>query len=694
MNKRLSGHWIRADVVKSGLRVGIKHSDWRLSLWAAALLLRQKGPNQWRSVVQQITETICDCTDSTTRPGLYSALKPLCVALARHLSKKGVSKNTPSCRRILFRLLAVAIQSPKNKTCMVARHYGYITAKTNPPPRTLQECSVEFQTALRSSNWHRCCMWACLVDTLWPESGLESLWPHVLRGNKTAETKTMWELCHLVKADGRVLFPSLPLLVEACRPRQDSQNKNETDSASDDPKIPKQFEKFWASLFSKPVVPQVRKLVEWDRWLGIVCDCSTAAGRGHNTVNDLRRQNQCITDDLVAPDCVGFSRPSQVLHTWQVVDIAACDADVGALEDIVKNFYWNEERLYGQSGLTTLKRLRKSIQEDHKRSTIQAAPKMDQKDIDVLVRRARQTRTLTPAPKANVAKRKDLSRSSSSVSLYCTPRKSFVSHGGCVTSSSGGKAMLQLPGMHRDHSDGERNHGPPSIEGCRVARCQMTGPPTPGQFCPPSWIAVLDDGRSLWIKECSEMDATVAVYLDRAKTTLGLPSQGLRWWGGWLVGDDVGSGGPYREVERGHKKWKVVDPEATGLRAVEDALVDSLSIAKWTLFRALFNVLDKKNKLVWSESTGLLYSFGDCALCNDLGQQQQQDEKKQSVLTDILHEVEQESVDVSVDVTALRALLCGWQSKVFDVRAPPRPVAGMRSAQEMYNCLIGWQRHL
>lgn len=766
-SRRFDGHAIRMDVLISALRKGIRRGDHHLALWSGALLARG---GYWTFVVKHIFTALSEDSNCITEPMIRGRLEILGNQLLPHLNKKGFSKNTPAARRLLFDLLLEAVEATKSR--LVSNAIDFALQEISKDIKFLQQefethnitgiqdtVFHEFKLAYQESDRTKCLkytMLAVLLDSVSPGI-LERLWKYILKigpnlcvSHDPEQINRLWSASHAMKTEKDCLGnPTLALfesiLLRFFPPRGLQEHEPNDPSQRLTLHNRSQLTEFWNNMFECELKPNTRMIIPWEKWISIVLDCTTASGKGQNTLAELKKLYPDWPSEFEYPDHSGFVRVSHISHYYTI----GCALENQMLHDPfvdnVKSFYWDIERgrslaCFGQGVLNANREHIKSalvgvlfhdvfipetITETSQTPRTQRASRSPRISRSRTPKPKNQTRTpRTPKTPRTPIRRPDALESVSGI------RKSRKSHDSsshnshnrrrsrsalqirglkspelpsfstkpfssvsASASALASTASLALPGMHGDHNDLDANHGPVILENNAVSFCQMIKVPDIGK--PASWIVVLENGRSYWIKPFSEIDSTIPIYFDKIKPKFGLPNIDMRWSENWLIARDLGSGGPYKLVESGKKKWQVIDPDSTGISKSLWSLSDATKIL---LFRALFCI---------DGTVGYSILFNYSVKEYSLKREFKVDPKTTPVPETVLQKVDLIADIVLVpeeDLTFVQNfkehwsdpgnrknilhLLMQWERAVFEIPMPHRPIKNFPEFQVFYERIL------
>lgn len=678
---RVPGTQVLVDVLESCVQKGIRRGNNKVAIWGAVLMCRA---GHWMLLFQKIIRCILEDSNGFVDPSLTQYAYRSCQAIIPLLSRRGVTHDTPPLRRHISNLLERVITSHKSRLAThasivalseVAHHIDVVKGHGDVFNR--------WKAAYTSSNREDALRWTAVIIM----NGLEtSVWKYLLanpHAGSAEHVETLWKLCHTTSVNGEAVVSTKVPLYEAVLCKWFWGKRDvPVHAAVNNPG----HQRYWDLLFSTDLKLSVRHDINWEKWLPVILDIETRAGQNQDTLSELIKISPSVPEKLFAPDHPGMVRASPMMHHNQIgTALENCPLD-DDFRQTSETFQWDVER--GRFGALLSTGYRAALPDS-----------MQTRLADALgvVPKPEQITALPSKPKDGTTS----SKRSASASRTTRPRSGSGSQinlgGGFVRSVKGNgprsglrygslaappapipaNAMRPLPGMLDTQTEDVVHNGPTILEDVAVSICQMTGPPQ--SWKPLSWICILDNNASLWIKTCSELKSTIPVYLDRIKVLYGLRSISLRWADNWLVGNDIGKGGPYKTVIRGARKWPVIDQTDVGFVPVashnfynDERVMDEIS--RVLFFRAIFGIPSVALDDIYVTHTGHVFSTREMAVSastaignideylfgNGTPTQQTRD-----ALTNYW----------TTHKTQLISMLSKWDYVSKDIPPPPRPLA-------------------
>jgi len=643
MSRRLEGHLVRVDVLCSALQKGIRRRDPTLTLWSVVLLCRG---NLWKLAVERLMQSSVEECNAFAELNLRATLMRVCKRLVPQLERHGVNVSTDSTKKLIFELateLCFASKSRLSSNALVAT-YGSLAAEAkdirDSLPSDSDECLIylfkQFRKAYEMQEETATLKWLALLEMHGRDHvvyGIPKVWRFLQQNGKCAdkveELLEMIRKGYLSTEQGKrlALFEATLYAFYPLRPSKRSQ-----ESAA-------QWTEYWNKLWNAPLEPALRGWINWNVWLPVVLDLSTAGGKNRDTLGELQaRYPEFPVNEYAAPDTGGLDHPSYIQHEFTVCAVLHSRLVSDPFETRARHFLANVER--GHS-LPILGKGVDNVSIDHTRTSLSRLLKpIIVAPESPLVRErslttggalsARGTRKSTrqineknlrlnlltgASPAGSQDNSEDSTPIVSQVDTVAAvpPVLQRPASADPVRSHAVSKAPCPLPGFLVNHQ--ETLSGPCTLDDAAVTYCQLADLPRLGTH--PRWFVGLQD-RSCWIvQKCAEMTSTIPVYLDRIKGRFGLNPVGLRWSDPWLILRDLGKGGPYPVQTVGPKRhelvvWKEAHltplPECTD--RYSDAVLEQLTRA--LLFRTIYRVRDTTlTHFVVTATRPKVYSLGE-----------------------------------------------------------------------------------
>lgn len=660
--RRLEGHRIRVDVLTSALQKGVRRRDVPLTMWAVCLLCRG---NLWKYAVERLLVSHMEECNAFTEPLLREAILRILKRLWPQLSRKGVDFAAGNTPKLIFELLLEVCLATKSRLSINALTATYSAVADEMKdlremlPRDqenfLLACFKNFKKAYEEQNEADALKWVCLLEMHGRDDaiyGIDKIWRYLqISGRKPDKVLQLYAFIqnnYLTTewAQRLALFEAVLLGFYPLRAVGGSDKLEMVPSRriADDKK--QGFLQQWQHLWQMPLEPSLRGCVDWNVWLPIVLDTSTAAGKNRDTLHELLTRFRTFPgEDYAAPDCSGVSYPSFVQHEFTVCQVLHNKTVADPYETKARHFLSNIER---GNAIPVLGKGVDCIHLDRVRHNLGRLlqPSRSEEVLvpdDLAIRPGSShnhvqqvlssTGTFSALTNKSVSALKRLSilttstASNSSMTDTSSPsveepqsgnRKETESRGRAnsadpVRSHAMSKAPCPMPGLLVAKQD--IVSGPVMLDDCHVTYCQLGEVPALGHS--PRWFIGLDDRTSWIVQQCAEMASTIPIHLDKIKPKWGLQSMGLRWSDSWLIMRDMGTGGPYQTKVMGPKRYDIVTLQETGLIPLSeyrgvclDTLMEQLTRA--LLFRSIFRIVPTNlQHFWWHPDTFKLYSTGE-----------------------------------------------------------------------------------
>jgi len=709
LSRRPEGHRIRIDILLSTLQKGIRRSHSRTALYALALLCRS---GLYREACHALIQCCFEETNALTEPQLRRDWLKMAKRLLAHLSRKGVDLDTEMVRKLFFDLCMHLVTATKSRLAfhsMVAS-YNILVSEAKDLRIVADECGnqdqllvygfKQFKKAFQDKDEMATLKWATVVDLFGQDNdvyGTAKLWRFLTKYHTVGNNLDEFAQVPLVDPYTRRLVLYEALLLHFYPTRADTKKKNFSRQ------VEQQQWNWFAGFFDRPLEPRDRQHVDWDEWLPIVLDITTASGKNRDTVTEVKLlYPEFPFQEYTHPDSTGVTYPSFIVHNFAVCQQLKDKILSDPYEGRSRTFLAQIERgqslpIFGKGiDATGLFAIRKGL----KRLLFNPATKELSHTGIVTFQRS-----LTDKKRLSVTST-DSSTDSSIDSIITTPlltTKPQRSLSSDVRSHSTNKAPSALPGFTVQSQSVVS--GPIELDGMPVTYCELLDIPVVGQY--PRWFVGLPNRTSWIVQRTSEMLATVPLYLDSVKSKFGLPNLGVRFVDNvWLVLRDPGTGGPYPTQIKGTRRYEIVQQSDAGLLSLEEVkLTDNLceQLLKTTLFLALFRIQNVTlTSLVVARREMIVYSwtewstlggeippppFGSNVDVTDIlfrrGSQEGQAYKPgDPIVQPFRNYCTSESA-----LGRVRHLLAEWKSIIPELPHPPRPVQSLPNKQTLLNNL-------
>lgn len=673
MNRRTAGALIRVDILVSLLQKACRRRKPKEALFACALLCRE---NLWGWVLRRLIVISMEDTNSVTEPYLHERIYRLSNEILPILRRRGVSRNTEASRRRIFQLcIEICVATKTRMVANAAAAALYFMARDRNEilnnesiqdlDDLLQFAHAEWHKAWESKDKESLLKWTAVIEVMGATHkiyGLNRLWGFLTTETYHGETVTMtYNMAYHQKLNGKTighprlaLYEAIVLRLEPVRALGD-QHEYPSSRLSKEKLI--SLEKYWNSLFERPLEISLRKEVNWDVWLPFVGDKHTALGKGRNTLAELVRKYELPDNFSHEPDGTGYNRPSNILHFFQRAAIVRGEMMDDPYVDVSREFYLSIER--GQT-LKCFGSGTRAAKSAHIKKVLHAMFSTKYRPTvtkQIVKTRKKQPRRIGSATKKR--KRTHNPKQPSILTFLKKPDPDIIDSSDIIDSdiidsdTDSSTASLKLkksnkpkrsnsmirPTSRVSNSSNDPQplpglipvtmefHAPKEIYGVQVVVSQMAQ--TPCGRKPTSWYIRLSNNETYWIKGCSELSSSTPIYLDTIKPMFGLISVGMQWSENQLVCIDFGHGAPYDQITHKVKKgptvkhYTIVDKTKTGVPMVRTA-VDKLieqgtfddnikrQITHNLLFRALFWISDTHlNNLLFVENKRQILSVDE-----------------------------------------------------------------------------------
>lgn len=655
---------IRYDILWSCIRQGIRHGYFELAAFGVMLLC--KCSNKWLQVVDLFMKCSSSETNDFVEPYLKQRLLKLHKRAVDYMSRKGVQKNTQTTRRLLYEMLLELIAA---RSCTLVRDArvaatSYLAHDAKNMSQLFSHCQTDealcsgfrymkqYYNEGSESSAVDCLKWLAFLNAVGGSAALRRVWNFLIKSRTTAINPFASNVYRL--ESHRSVFDTELSVYEAVLHRfhrHDELKSKQIDSSTDmkfsfnmypsqrlRSDVKQNCAGFWKRLWgisSDKLDIHFRKLINWEKYISVLYDSSTAVGKNQDTLR-LLQHNYSVTDpELFLPDHCGIQRASLIRYDYNNENdnkTQSTDQSVNIYRLDAVEFLWNIERgrslIFLKKGYQSTniplirKRIRSALglfgvfeqnqtnrhhrssrpQKHHKKRPQRRAPgtgggqrgnnqrkrresllttsttNADHKQQQGQQQQQKRSRPQRRAPGTGGQRRNQKSKLN-----YTVPAEFKFQHPGLYSKHHVGPQPM--PGLIAQ-DEVQEAVGPQKIEGNAVVESQIYRQRYGWKS--PQWIVKIHSAMgtgttdtSLRVEQMSEILSVLPIYFDQIKPIFGLTNCSLRWDDGWLIGRDVGTGCPYKLIPSlTSRKHQVIDKTSTGATPVRNLFLDQSNM--WT----------------------------------------------------------------------------------------------------------------